>query len=403
MLRYLFVDMNSYFASVEQQDNPALRNRPVGVLPTLVDSTCCIAASYEAKAFGVKTGMGARQARQLCPQIAMVEARPKLYVEYHHRIVAAVESCLHVDQVCSIDEMYGRLMGDEREPANAEKLAKQVKAAIRGRLGPWIRCSAGLGPNVWLSKVATEMQKPDGLVMILSEQLPEKLFGLKLTDLPGIGGGMHKRLARSGVTTVRQLCSLPKSTLEDIWASKVMADIWWSQLRGEDLPAKPTHRRSVGQSHVLPPEFRTDDGSYAVMVRLVHKAAARLRRLGYRAGRITFRVRYLQGYRWKRTAPLHDCQDTLTLIRCLSELWPTRPGGKPLKVSVDLTHLTAEGNVAGWLYDEMTRGDRLSGVMDAINDKFGRQVVYFGAQAGAEQTAPARISFTQIPNLKDFS
>src|SRR5207244_2596602 len=121
-LNYLFVDMNAYFASVEQQERPALRGRPVAVVPVKAETTCCIAASYEAKAFGIKTGTMVRDARQLCPELCVVEARPKLYVETHHKIVAAVDSCLPVDARLSIDEMICRLQGDERRPEAAVAL-----------------------------------------------------------------------------------------------------------------------------------------------------------------------------------------------------------------------------------------------------------------------------------------
>src|SRR5438105_174470 len=104
-LNWLFVDLNSYFASVEQQDRVELRGRPVGVVPMLADTTCCIAASYEAKAHGVKTGTIVADAKHMCPNIVLVEARHEIYVEYHHRIVEAVETCLPVTAVMSIDEM----------------------------------------------------------------------------------------------------------------------------------------------------------------------------------------------------------------------------------------------------------------------------------------------------------
>src|ERR1700693_1845085 len=110
-LHWLFVDLNSYFASVEQQDRPELRGRPVGVVPMLADTTVLIAASYEAKAFGVRTGTNVGDAKRMCPGIELVEARHELYVEYHHKVVEAVESCLPVPAVCSIDEMACRLMG----------------------------------------------------------------------------------------------------------------------------------------------------------------------------------------------------------------------------------------------------------------------------------------------------
>ena len=129
-LRALYVDFNSYFASVEQQLRPELRGRPVAVLPVLAETTCCIAASYEAKRFGVKTGTLVAEARKLCPDIRLVEARPAVYVELHHKLVEAIESCLHVERVLSIDEVACRLTGSDRRRERALALADQIKRSI---------------------------------------------------------------------------------------------------------------------------------------------------------------------------------------------------------------------------------------------------------------------------------
>jgi DNA polymerase-4 len=126
-VNWLFLDLNSYFASVEQEVRPELRGQPVGVVPVVTDSTVCIAASYEAKAYGVKTGTGVKDAKQMCPAIQLVEARHELYVQYHHRIVEVVESCVPVTIVASIDEMACQLMGRERPAFNAMQLAAKIK------------------------------------------------------------------------------------------------------------------------------------------------------------------------------------------------------------------------------------------------------------------------------------
>ena len=138
-LNWLFVDLNSYFASVEQEVRPELRGRPVGVVPMMADTTVCIAASYEAKAHGVRTGTIVADAKRMCPDLVLVEARHELYVDYHHRIVEAVESCLPVTAVLSIDEMACRLMGRERPLLAAMELGRRVKATIREKVGPTLR------------------------------------------------------------------------------------------------------------------------------------------------------------------------------------------------------------------------------------------------------------------------
>src|SRR6185436_18683516 len=154
------------------------------------DSTSCIAASYEAKAFGIKTGTNVGLARHLCPQLHVVIARPPLYVDMHHRIIAAIEHHLHVDKVLSIDEMACRLPSNFNTEDHARQIALAIKAALHD-LGPCLRCSVGIAPNRFLAKVASDMQKPDGLVVLHETDLPAKILPLKIRDLPGVGHNME--------------------------------------------------------------------------------------------------------------------------------------------------------------------------------------------------------------------
>ena len=207
-VNWLFVDLNSYFASCEQEVRPELRGRPVGVVPMMADTTCCIAASYEAKAFGVRTGTIVADAKRMCPEIVLVEARHEVYVDYHRRIVEAVESCLPVSAVLSIDEMACRLMGRERPLLAAMELGRRVKARILDQVGPMLRSSVGLATNRYLAKIASDMEKPDGLIALPIDLLPEALGQLTLRDLPGIGAKTEKRLNEKGITTMKQLLAL---------------------------------------------------------------------------------------------------------------------------------------------------------------------------------------------------
>ena len=143
----LFIDMNSYFASVEQQDRPELRDRPVAVVAVDAPSTACIAASYEAKALGIRTGTRAVDARLMCRGLKIIVARPERYIEVHHQIRAAVDSCLPIEAVESIDEMWCKLLRHERDPAEAVRIGMRVKRAIADRCGPYLKCSLGLAPN----------------------------------------------------------------------------------------------------------------------------------------------------------------------------------------------------------------------------------------------------------------
>jgi DNA polymerase-4 len=411
-LRHLFIDMNSYFASVEQQHNPALRGKPVAVIPTRAETTACIAASYEAKACGVKTGTPVWEARKLCPNIVFKEADHQEYVLMHNRIVDAVGSCVPVEQVVSIDEMTGKLVGEEQQPERAAELARRIKAAIYDRAGDYMRCSIGIGPNVLLSKIAADMHKPDGLTVLRDGSLPDALYQLKLTDFPGVARRMERRLQLHGMCTAEQLCKAPVQALAAAWGSRVIGEKWFRLLRGEDVPEKPTRRQTVSHSHVLPPELRTDAGAYGVLVKLTHKAAARLRRIGYWAGAVSVGVSYTEGYGtvpdpvgWGRASWGTGCrfphrQDTPGILQEVSNLWGRRPpGGVPFKIGMALADLRPARSATPSLFEADRRQGELSHAMDEVNREFGSSVVYFGSMFGMRDAAPTRIAFTQIPDF----
>ncbi len=317
---WLFLDLNSYFASVEQQVRPELRGRPVGVVPLQTEHTCCIAASYEAKAYGVKTGSTVAEARSLCSHITLVEARPKLYVDYHHRIVAAVNNCLPVTNVMSVDEMACRLMGRERAVANATKLAVDIKEAIRS-VGETLRCSVGLAPNRYLAKLASDMLKPDGMTVLLQRDLPQALFRLNLRDLIGVNHAMERRINAHGIMSVKQLCQLTAQQMRKAWGS-VLGERMWHWLRGVDFNDPESERKSIGHQHVLGPEYRTRQQSFLVAQKLLQHTAARLRRLNLWAGGIGSFVEFM-GSRygnadeptvepWKTQSYIYECRDAFT-------------------------------------------------------------------------------------------
>lgn len=400
-LKFMFVDMNAFFASVEQQFNPRLRGRPVGVVPVRADTTCCIAASYEARKFGVKTGTIVAEARRMCPGMVFVEARHEMYVRVHQAMVAAVETCLPVHHVHSIDELSCKLSYAHMPFDAAVQKAREVKEAIRRRVGEYTTCSVGLGPNIFLSKVAADMKKPDGLTTILREELPHKLFDLKLTDFPGIGPRMHRRLESRGLTSVRQLCAMSADELESQWGG-ILGGRFWMALHGHDMPDLPTHRRTVGHSHVLPPELRNEAGVQSVLVRLLCKAAARMRRLGYCAGRLDVYVTFRESPTWQAWTNLSDCFDTSTMMEAFISLWKDRPTmRRPMKVGLVLSKLKLEQEATQPLFTGEQQRVELSRMMDRINAKYGRDAVHIGTMHEVLDSAPTRIAFSNVPDFED--
>ena len=449
-LNWLFVDLNSYFASVEQEVCPELRGRPVGIVPMMADTTCCIAASYEAKAHGVKTGTIVADAKRMCPGLVLVEARHEIYVDFHHRIVEAVESCLPVTAVLSIDEMACRLMGRERPLLAALELGRRVKARIQERVGPTLRSSVGLATNRYLAKVASDMEKPDGLVALPLDILPEALRQLKLRDLPGVGVQTEKRLNERGIRTMEELLALDCEQAGQLWGS-VWGERLWHWLRGEDFDmTEAEHLKSLSHQHVLAPEMRTAEAAWAVAHKLLHKAAMRLRAKGLWAGNIGLAIGFAvpRGKKnsgsssggddlsphsgkeeglaeeieqssaqpisrfgvptrgWKAELRLSECQDNQTLIAALSRLWASRPPGSgfdhPYFVGVHLGGLVPNRlhslNLFEGTEDEQSRV-RLLAAMDALNSKYGMSTLAPATMLTAFKAAPTRIAFHSIPDL----
>lgn len=406
LVRVLFLDLNSYFASVEQHARPELRGRPVAVAAVMTDSTCCLAASREAKQFGIRTGTPVHEARRLCPSLVVVPSRTHLYVEVHHQIIQAVDSCIPIAKTWSIDEMECRLLGRQQEPQQAIALARAVKQAILTRVGPCLTCSVGLAPNRLLAKLATDMQKPDGLVCITPQDLPHILFQLKLTDFAGIGKRMERRLNSRGIRTVEELCSRSKEDLITAWGGAPGAD-WWYWLRGEETVIAPIRRRSIGHEHVLPPQLRNPADARAVIVRLLDRAAIRLRQEDYLAGHLSLYMRLLNdGGIWEdHMAIVPPCRDTFTLLHAMAAMWDRVPSfvhqAKPLKVAVTLTDLIPRRESPLPLFEEVTRLGRLADVVDRINTRFGQNTLHTASMWRARKTAPARIAFGAIPRLED--
>lgn len=399
-LNWLFLDMNAFFASVEQQLNPRLRGRPVGVVPVMADSSCCIAASYEAKRQGVKTGTRISDAKKLCPDIQLVTARPLEYVRVHDQIVEAVNSVIPVHKVHSIDEMACRLTGSQRQEARAIELGQRAKRAIREQVGEQLSSSVGIATNRFLAKVASNLRKPDGLSVIRSQDLPKILYTLALQDLTGIGKGMSARLQQYGIRSVEQLCALSNAQLREIWHG-ISGEWWWHALRGHDMPEPETKRRTVGHSHVLSPQYRTHEGARAVMVKLIHKAAVRLRKLGYYTAEISVSLRYSGKPDWQLKQAIEPCQDTQSLLKVFSGLWKQRPTqNAPMAVGVTLQKLVPESCMSLLLFSEDQRRHKLGVLMDEINARFGPQSVYLAAMHDTDEAAPMRISFTKIPDVE---
>ncbi len=418
-LRWLYLDLNSYFASVEQQLDPALRGRPVVVAPVDTDSTSAIAASYEAKAFGIRTGTKIWEARALCRDLVVVPGRHEDYVRFHHQIVAEVGRHVPVAAVCSIDEVACRLLDNENGVAAVTALAARIKAGIRAKVGECLTSSIGVAPNRLLAKIAADMHKPDGLTILDPASLRARLATLKLSDIPGVGRNMERRLAAAGVVTMARLLDLDEREARLAWGSVWGERMYWL-LRGAELPEIATETRSIGHSHVLGPDRRAPDRARLVARRLLAKAATRLRRADKRTGLLGLAVkaevpRDTQAQKWSGTIKLAQVMDSVSLLAALETLWQRMLGEfaprRFLQVGVTLGDLGAADAVQLHLFDGGAALDpaaearrlALARAMDKVNARFGRDAVTMGHDAaGASRSSGPRIAFTRIPELAEF-
>lgn len=392
MLNALYVDFNSYFASVEQQLRPELRGRPIGVLPVMAETTCCIAASYEAKAFGIKTGTMVRDARKLCRDIVFVEARPPLYVEYHHKLIEIVESCTHVERVLSIDEMVCLLTGSQQVKENALKLAAKIKREINKRF-EYIRCSIGIAPNTFLAKTASNMQKPDGCTVIEDDDIPEKLYTLKLRALNGIGKQMEARLNHHNIKTVQQLYALNREQLRAVWGS-IEGERYYDKLRGIEPYYVKNTRSSLGHSHVLPPEQRTIAGAKAVLHRLLQKAAMRMRSYELLTAHLSIKIKLRHSKtrvvsRYYAESGISATDNTLKLSESLENLLgrfaSIEAGDEPIAVGVSFSQLSNADDLVDDLFASKPSAaeKRLNKALDLLNLKYGKNTVYLAGAHNA--------------------
>ncbi len=423
-LKWLYIDFNSYFASVEQQLQPHLRGKPIAIVPVDTPTTSAIAASYEAKAFGIKTGTPIYEARKKCPELICILARHELYVDFHNRIMAEIDNHIPVTAVCSIDEAACMLMDNEASIEAVTAIAASIKRGLAKNLGDYVRCSIGVAENRYLAKIATDLKKPDGFTILLPKDLPERLFTLELRDLPGIGRNMEIRLNKAGIHTMPALMQLTPDQMKKIWGG-VGGTRLWHLLRGADLPDIETQRRSIGHSHVMAPDLRVPAKAFFVARRLVVKAASRLRRMGYYASNLSFSARLEAASYIEKGAFVEEhltcwrAQDSITFLHMLNQIWrrviyKLRASGlsciKIKKISITLHGLVPASDLPVDLLSEetnerfnRTKSENISYAMDKLNQRFGRDTILIGMLPSQGRSfSGTKIAFTRIPDMEEF-
>ena len=410
-IEWLYLDFDGFFASVMQQAMPALRGRPVGVIPFDIKntrSTAMIACSKEAKAHGLSNVMSVAEACHLCPDLVLIPQRPDLFRRAHIALVNEISCEIPVTAIKSIDELCCRL--DRFDIANPADLAHRIKQRIKQNIGPYITCSIGFAANRFLAKIACARDKPDGTTIWHPSDMPKPLLPLEFDDIPGIGRGMNARLQQAKIFTTADLLATQPKQLRALWGN-VQGERLWYSLKGYALHAESTERAMYGHGRVLPPKLRNLTDSHGVARLLLTKVARRMRRDGFYAGRLylNFSMRP-QG--WGTEVMLPQINDDPGILAALETLWRRAEAMlprniAPVKVFVTLADLTASDarQLDLLIKDdpERVRSSRLTTAMDQLNAKFGKRVV----TQGMWPTLPGgnvggKIAFTRIPDAEDF-
>jgi DNA polymerase IV len=413
----LYLDFDGFFASVEQQARSGLRGKPVGVVPFAgAEHTCVIACSREAKLRGVKNVMPIAEARELCPDIILVPQSPDLYRRAHNALLSEISAVIPVDAVKSIDELTCRVAPDDRDDPLA--LAKRIKARIAENIGTYLTCSVGFAANRQLAKMACKAGKKidersygDGCAIWFPRDMPTPLLRLKLADIPGVGARMESKLFRAKILSMADLLATQPKHMRKLWGNVTGERLWYA-LHGYDIQAPPSGRGMYGHGRVLPPDNRTPEHARAASRLLLTKAARRMRRDGWNAGRLALWLDLMRDGSCSRSRRLPAVHDDQAILSALEFLWDNvrtsmPPCARVLRLGVTLFDLTrADARQLDLLLDDdasRRRWERASEAIDALNRKYGRTLVSVGPWTPPPGGyAGGKISYTRIPSAEDF-
>lgn len=406
----MLLDINSCFATIEQQANPMLRGKPVVVAAYATGKGCILAASREAKQYGVKTGMPVFEAQQRIPQVIVLTPDPDKYRYVNRKLVALLEKYTDPIEVKSIDEMVFRLdhsphyrsyLLEGDTPAEAmRRIAVDIKARIATTLGSWISVSIGIAPNRYLAKIAASYQKPNGLVLIDKQTIVPLLETMRLEDLCYIKTATMARLARQGILTPVQLYAASIQQLCTAFSS-VVGRHWWMRLHGWEIDDRPQVRKSIGHSYALPQKFTAhDERLLHILHQLVIKTGRRLRTLGYTARGIGVSVSFQHHPHWGHTQmmqfPIRLDRELYDHARSIVLQAPNFP----VRILAIHTYALCRTIYSQpTLFDQEDRAARLTIALDAIAERFGDWKVVPGKLLTMPTKVHDRIAFGSSTSL----
>jgi len=386
----MHIDINSCFATIEQQANPFLRGKPVAVAASVKDFGCILASSIEAKRNGVKTGMRVKEGKQIEPQLIVLPCDPDKYRFIHHQLKQLLSTYTPDITPKSIDEFSLKF-----DKGNLVVIAQEIKQRIRAEIGQHISVSIGIGPNRFLAKTAAGIHKPDGLDVITMNNIQEVFEKLELTDLCGISFRNALRLNQVGINTARDFLNATQSQLKAAFKS-ITATYWYMRLHGQEIDSVPTHKGGLSNSYVLPHPTRPIE-AFPIMIKLTHKLTERLRKEGYQAGFLLLAFSSAEHKHWHQGKRLIEpTNKAKAIIHEFHRLMNKSPFPEIKKITVFCGDLKPDTGLQLNLFQDEEEHRRVDHAVDAINHRFGLFTLVPAPMIHTKEYVPDAIAFGKM-------
>lgn len=394
----LHLDLNSCFASIEQQANPFLRGKPIAVAAYDSPGGCILAPSIEAKRLGIKTGMRVKEARLIFPRLVVKAPDPDKYRAVHTQLRALISEYTSDFEPKSIDEFVLNL-----ENRDLVKIALEIKRRIKEEIGDWLRISVGIAPNRFLAKTAAGLHKPDGLDQIDKSNYLEIFGKLQLMDLCGIKRNNCVRLNNSGIFTVMDFFNAPSEKLQTAFAS-IVGHYWYLRLHGWEPDDLIFDRNSYGNSYHLPKPLVSPEELAPILQKLVEKTGMRMRAGGYNCRGVHVSLLYRDGSYWhhghKFSQLLFDSRD---IYKEAFEILCHSPYRKPVAILAESCFSLEQTDIHQTsLLEDVEKKRSLVNALDRVNERWGKFVITPALMLGTNNLVPDRIAFGGVKELEEI-
>ena len=390
----MHIDLNSCFATIEQQANPHLRGKPIAVAAYTTPNGCILAPSIEAKKYGVKTGMKVRDGRLFCPDLIILPSDPAKYRNIHLALHKLVADYTNKFSPKSIDEFVLNFAGMPSFPRGLFTIGKEIKERIKKEIGEWLTVSIGISTNRFLAKTAAGLHKPDGLDEINKDNFLNLYSGLKLIDLCGIKIRNKVRLNSMGIFNVLDFYNAPLWKLKAAFES-VSGYYWYMRLKGFEIDDVSFSRKSYGNSYALPASHQQAHHLLSILSKLTEKTSFRLRRGGYKARGVHLAILFRNGRFWhKGVTTSKDLFDSRDIYKEISRLFTICSIECPVReIAVSVFDLVKNKNSQFTFFEDIEKKERLVKSVDKINERWGSFVITSARMLNTKDLVPDRIAF----------